>query len=513
MLFHQLLLDGALRRPERTAFHWIDRERSLSYAGAVEAMECAAGLLHHLGVRKGDRVTICAHNGLDYLVAMFGCFRLGAIAALVNVKFADELDHYLGNHQPAAIIYTHDLHAEVMHASTSVDTLKHHICMDGAQAGALSWPEMMAARFAPPPDPADDGAPAHLSYTSGTSGKPKGACLAHEPVVRATRCIAERLRINPDDISFGPTALSSSYQLVGNLLPPLHHGCTINVMGRWTQSSGYDALAASAATLLVANPTLLNELLVESRARGKAPMQLRALMSGGGPVPPALKCAWRDEWARPLVESYGQSELGGFVALGAPTLADDKHLGAIGRALPDKEVRIFDTDDQEVPPGEVGEIVLRGGCMWGYWGMPDKTAQALRNQWLHTGDLGSLDPDGYLTLRGRRSELINVGGDTWFPRDIEEALMQHASVSQAALIGLPDHELGERPVAFVVPANGETVDAALLCEFAARQCGRDLSALTITGVVSLPMTPTGKIAKVQLAHLVKDWVIPTAADD
>lgn len=501
MLIHQLITDGAARRPDRVAFHWVDRNRSLTYAETATAIEAAAGVLHHLGVRKGDRVTIFAHNGMDYLVAMFGCFRIGAIAALVNVKFAGELAYYLDNHKPSVVIYTHDMREAVVSASRAAGTVRHLVCMDGAQEGALSWPELMKADFQAPADPGDEDAVAHLSYTSGTSGQPKGACLPHEPVVRATRCIAERLQIASDDISFGPTALSSSYQLVSNLLPSLHHQCTINVMRFWDQKAGYDALEAAHASILAANPTFLAEVLEESRIRGRTPSGLRLGLSGGGPVPPTLKKAWRDELALPLVESYGQSELGGFVALGGTALPGDGIIGAIGRTLPDKDVRIFDHEDREVRPGEVGEIVLRGGYMKEYWDMPEKTEQVLRNQWLHTGDLGFIDLEGRLTMRGRRSELIVVAGESWFPRDVEEALLLDQGILQAALIGLPDEEIGHRPAAFLVRAAGSNVEAEALRASAARSCGRDLGRMTITFLESLPMTPTGKISKAQLADL------------
>ena len=462
MLIHQLLLDGAAREPDKVALRWIDRDKALSYAQSVEATAHFAGALHHLGVRVGDRVTIFAHNGLDYLIGMFACWRIGAIAALVNVKFADDLEYYFNDHTPRLVIYTHDMGDAVRRAARQCKSVEKLVCMDGPQEQAESLPDLFAAKFAPPPDPGNEDAIAHLSYTSGTSGRPKGACLAHEPTMRATRCIAERLRLTRQDACFGPTALSSSYQLVANLLPGLHRVATVCVMGRWTQQSGWDAMDATGATAFAANPTLLSEVLVELRKRGRIPGRLRYGMSGGGPVPAALKKAWRDELHLPLVESYGQSELGGFVGLGYPDLEPDRRLGAVGPPLPDKEVRIFDADGQELPIGQVGEVCLRGGFMKGYWGRPEKTAEALRGGWLHTGDAGIMDQEGYVTMRGRFSELINVGNVTWFPRDIEDALCELAGVLQASVIGLPDEALGTRPIGCITVAPGTEIDEAAL---------------------------------------------------
>ena len=502
MLMHRLLIDNAERNPDRMAFRWVDRNLALTNAEAVAAMDRMAGALHSLGVGKGDRVTIFAHNGMDYLLAMLGAWRIGAIAALVNVKFEAELDYYFADHTPTVVIYTHDMHGPVRAAAGRSATIRHLVCMDGPQDGAVSLPDLMAADLPPPTDPADESAVAHLSYTSGTTGKPKGACLAHEPTIRAARCIGERLRITADDVSFGPSALSSSYQLVANLLPELANGTPINVMGRWTQKTGWDAITAADASVFIANPTLLEEVLAESRMRGRPPGRLRFALSGGGPVPPTLKAAWRNELRIPLVESFGQSELGGFMALGFPSLEpDDAKLMRVGPPLPDKEVRIVDAEDRPVPPNTIGRIVLRGGFMAGYWNKPEKTAETTRGGWLRTGDLGLMDRDGFVTMRGRASELITVDGVSWYPRDVEEALCRLQGVRQAAVIGLPDPALGQSPHAFVTlsepgAGEGEALKASILHDVA-----YDLAPLTVTIVESLPMTPTGKISKSELAAL------------
>jgi acyl-CoA synthetase (AMP-forming)/AMP-acid ligase II len=211
----------------------------------------------------------------------------------------------------------------------------------------------------------------------------------------------------------------------------------------------------------------------------------------------ALKLSWRDELRLPLVESYGQSELGGFVALGYPEPALDSRMGAVGRPLPDKEVRVLDAAGAELPTGDIGELCVRGGFMKGYWGKPDKTADALRGGWLHTGDAGTMDPDGYVTMRGRFSELFSVGGRTWFPRDVEEALCSIPGVQAAAVVGLPDSGLGHRPVAFVITEGGE-FDAPALKQAIQSALTYDLKPLEILRVKEFPMTPTGKIAKAEL---------------
>lgn len=499
MKLHQLLLDGAARRPERTALHWVDRDRRLSWAEAAAGMERVAGALASLGVKQGDRVAIFAHNGNDYALAMFGAWRLGAISAHVNVQYADTLDYYLNDCTPGVLIYTGDHLHTIQRHRASAKSVKHYICFDGAQEGAFSWSDLLESAPQPPSVSVQDSDGAHLSYTSGTTGQPKGALLAHEPTLRACRCIAERLGFSAKDITYGPSTLSSSYHLVANLLPGLFAGATVGIVSKWIATKAWDDMERLGSTVLPANATLLSELLEECRRRGRAPRALRLGISGGGPVPPTLKKAWRDELKITLSESFGQSELGGFVGLGPLAPPPDEKLLACGPSLPDREVRIIDpATGCEAPVGQPGDIAIAGGCMLGYWGRPEKTAAVIRDGWLYTGDVGRMDADGYVYVRGRSDERLMVAGEAWYPRDVEEALLEHPEVSAAALIGLPDQKLGQKPVVFLILKGKSSSSDAQFISFAEKRVGRSLAVLAMRRVASLPMTPTGKISKAEL---------------
>jgi long-chain acyl-CoA synthetase len=500
MLLHQLLLDGASRAADKTAFLWVERGRTLSYSSAVVAMQQVAGALAGLGVERGDRVGVFAHNGMDYLMAMFGAWRLGAICALVNVQYADRLDYFVNDSEPSVLIYTGDHHETIERHRPNLRSVRHYVCLDGVRDGSLGWGELLEGSSPPPPDRTEEGDVAHLSYTSGTSGNPKGACLAHEPTMRATRCIAERLRIRSSDVTLGPTALSSSYHLVANLLPALHRNATVCVMSKWEAEKGWVSLEELGATILAANPSILRDVLDVSRQRGRPPARLRLGVSGGAPVPPELKLAWRDELGVTLAESYGQSELGGFMGLGSPDPVRDDKVLACGQPLPDKEVRILDDDGKEVPPGTIGEICLRGGFMAEYWRLPEKTDETLRGGWLHSGDVGFMDVEQFLYVRGRLSERLNVAGEFWYPRDVEEVLMRHPGIKEAALIGLPDSDLGDRPLACVT-LRDSSLDPEEAVRFAEEQLGRKLEHMEVRAIDAMPMTPTGKISKAQLLEI------------
>ena len=216
-------------------------------------------------------------------------------------------------------------------------------------------------------------------------------------------------------------------------------------------------------------------------------------------MPPDLKRRWHDALGIPLCESYGQSELGGFVGLAAPDdpFSEDRLLSC-GRPLPDKEVRVLDDDGRPLPVGQIGELCLRGGFMAGYWERPEKTAETLRGGWLHTGDVGYLDTEGYVFMRGRLSERLTVAGEHWYPRDTEEVLGVHPAVSSVALVGAPDDDGGHRPLAFVTLRPGVDVPPAELAAFVTSSGARVPPGTEVRIVDALPMTPTGKISKADL---------------
>lgn len=506
--FSTMLRRTAWRLPDQTFLFWTDRDRSITYAQGVELANRVAGALAELGVVKGDRVGIFAHNGLDYVLAMLGAWRLGAISTHISVLQPDNLAYYVNDSTPKALIYTGDKHDVIAANRAQMPSVAHYICFDGARKGSHAWDELLEAAPEPPPDDVDEMDAAHLSYTSGSSGPPKGALLAHGYTARATHCIAERLGLSSADVSLGPTALSSSYHLVANLLPGMHRGVAIGVMSHWDPDLAWEEMKRRGVTMLVGNPLLFADVLNACRAQGRKPHALRMILSGGAPVPPDMKREFVYDLGVFVVESYGLSELGGFCGLGYPRREPEPRMFAIGPTLPDRQVRIADERDQKVPIGQLGQILIRPGVMLGYWNNAHKTEKVLRGGWLHTGDMGVMDEEGYLSMRGRWSERIVCEGQVIFPRPMEEALLRHPAVRYACVIGTPDLARGELPKAIVELHPDASATPQELLAHCHAELGVEASPVLVETITEMPMTPTGKIGRADLQRRERDLVKP-----
>lgn len=493
-----MLRRAAWRCPDKTFLHWCEGNISLSYAETLELSGRVAGFLANLGIEKGDRVGIFAQNSIAYILSMFGAWRLGAISCHINALEAENLTYFANDSTPKVLLFSRDLLSSVNKGKREMPSINHYICHDGEVENALNFDSLLEETSESLEDAADGDDAAHLSYTSGSSGKPKGALLAHGPTARAAHCIAERLQMNSRDFTLGPTSPASSYGLVVNLLPSLHRCGTVGLMTSWDAPTAWSFMQDNGVTLLPANPLIFDDFLRTCRKKRGKPASLRAAPSGGAPVPPDLKKAFRDELGVHLVESYGQSEIGGFVALGYPRAEPAEREYAIGPALPDKEVRVMDENGNEVLIGQPGELCLRGGFMLGYWEMPEKTNEAIRDGWLHTGDMGVMDSEGYISMLGRWSERIVSNGKVLFPRPMEESLLRHPAVRYAAVIGKPDPQEGEIPKAIVVLHQGQKTN----CSDLLAHCRNDPSLSEYPQVVEIisemPMTPTGKIGRAAL---------------
>ncbi len=475
-------------------------DKSITYENAVKQGRKAAGALSSLGVKKGDRVAFHSINSIDFVLAMLGCWNLGAICALIDPRHGDSLDYYFNDAGSKILLFSSDVSKQVEKKRKECRGLRRLVCFDGSARnlkGAVNWTGLVRSAKSVRKDIKETD-PCHLSWTSGSTGQPKGAVLAHEPTAQATSCIAERLDLQHDEVTLGPTGLSSSYHLVANLLPGMIQSCTVGMMPVFNQTSAWKIIRKRKVNVFVANPLLLTDLYNEWRDKKLNKGTLRITISGGGPVPPDLKRVYQDRMKVPLVESFGQSELGGFVALGDPKPYSKKHFAAIGRPLPDKEVVIGDDNDRELPVGQIGEILIRRGFMWGYWGRPTATKKVLKNGWLHTGDIGRMDDNNYVFLLARKSERIYWGKKIVYPRIVEEALYFEKAVQYAALIPIPDKKTGEIPKAVVSLYQGKSTTEKSLRAVIKKQLSSSEIPPVIEIIDEMPMTATGKINKTAL---------------
>jgi acyl-coenzyme A synthetase/AMP-(fatty) acid ligase len=282
------------------------------------------------------------------------------------------------------------------------------------------------------------------------------------------------------------------------LLPGMHRCTTMGLQSTWDPSDAWRLVEQRGVTVFTAYPMILADFVDSARRHGKTAGTLRLAMSGGSTTALEIKRRYRRHLGVPLIESYGQSELGGFFALGDPreAISDDVRRFPTGRPLPDKIVAILDDEDHELPVGASGEIALRGGYMQAYWDAPEQTAQALRGNWLHSGDLGRMDEDGFVTLLSRKGDQLDINGHRAFVRELEETLYTHPAVEHAAAITMHDQTI----VAYVSLFDA-AVSASDLLAYAVARVPVELRPRSIEVLEVMPRTSSGKLNKPALKAL------------
>lgn len=351
----------------------------------------------------------------------------------------------------------------------------------------------------PPPPKVDLDSPAILLYTSGTSGNPKGVRLTHRNLGTCIDGCIQHAKLKGEHKFLGLVPLFHSLGLTGTLLAPMLLGTTVVYQARFSPVGAIEKLREHKLSIAIAIPSMYKALLSLKSATKEDFAHTYALICGGEPLPPTVFAAFKEKFGVELCEGYGLSETCGATFVNVP---GDRRTGSVGRPIPGATVRIVNESKQSEPQGHIGEILLGGPMiMQGYHNLPDATREVLdENHEFRTGDLGRLDEDGYLYITGRAKDMIIIAGEKLFPREIEELLMQHASIADAAVIGKKDESRGEVVVAFVVPKEGQTITPD-----AVKQHLKDLELPNwklprdVVVIDDLPRSPTGKVLKRELA--------------
>jgi long-chain acyl-CoA synthetase len=337
--------------------------------------------------------------------------------------------------------------------------------------------------------------PALYLYTSGTTGRPKGVILTHDNLAANVESCQQAGEFDDRDAFLCLLPFFHTYAITGTFLLPLLTGSRMVLVDRFQPTKVLGLIQDHRISVFLAIPSMYRVL---AATEGDFDVSsVRFPISGGEPLPVAIAEAFEKRFPVPIYEGYGQTEAAPVVTLNRP---GNRKLGTIGQALPGVEVAIWDDNNRVLPTGEVGEIMVRGrNVMTGYHHLPEETAKTITGDWLHTGDLGKLDEDGFVTITGRKKDLIISAGENIYPREIEDTLSQHPKVKEVAVIGVKDEVRGEVPKAFVIPRDGVSLEEKELRSFCREHLANYKTPKYFEIVADLPRTPTGKVLKRMLS--------------
>lgn len=484
--------DGARRYPVKPAIVMHDGG-SLTYRELDERTDRAANMLIALGVERGDRVAILARNSLAYVELLYGSARAGAAFTPVNWRLAPpEIAFILDDSRPAVLF---------------VDQAMRHCVSDDAAARIVVIEDEYAALIdaAPASDPAVPVGHADIAmlvYTSGTTGHPKAAMLHHGSFIRHCELdapgVPRHVAMHAHDVMIVAHPLFH----IGSLEPVfrvMFNGGTVILHGEFDAGLILHDIATYRATTVGLVPTALQMVLRHPACPTTDTSSLDRIFYGASPIPQGLLLEALERFGCGFIQAYGMTECGGTCVMLAP---EDHHdlssprLVSAGRPILGAEVRILGEDGQEVPRGETGEIAIRGsGVMAGYWNRPDATAETLADGWLRSGDAGSMDEDGYVTIRDRMKDMIISGGENIYPIEVESAVYSYPGVSEVAVVGVPDVRWGEAVKAVVVAKPGAAIDDAALIAWVRTRIATYKVPKSIDLVDELPKSAAGKILR------------------
>ena len=500
-----LTIDGvfseAARRAGRATHLVLTDGRTVPYAETLERARRLASVLAGAGIGGGDRVAMFMRNSRELFETYIACGLVGAIAVPVNgLNTTRENGLLFADCTPAALVAEASLLDRVP-AEVLPGGLTLRLVTAAAAPGWRSYDQAIdTAGEGAAPEPSRAEAPAVIIYSSGTTGSPKGIVLRQQGVVDNARLASGVLGYRGSDRFLTLLPTYSSFGFAFDFLQAGLVGASTAITPAFDAAAAVELIERHRVTCLAGVPTMF--VRMAQHMAGRDLTCLRLIDVGGGPVPEKLKEDLRSTLGVETVESYGLTEISPVASVqhpGAPVRP-----GSCGPALPEIEARVVDAADRDLPPGAAGELLFRcRTLMVGYWNQPELTAATLRDGWLHSGDIGTMDEDGHLYILDRLKDMIVTSGNNVYPKEVETVIFEHPAVQSVAVAGLPDEVRGETVHAFVVLRPGAAATAADLIEHSRRNLARFKVPRGITFIDEMPLTGSGKIRRFKLRELAR----------
>lgn len=501
------LQSKAQQQPDKVAYHFMGRDTS--YGELEHAVGKFAQSLATLGVKKGDHVALLLGNTPHFIVSLYATMRLGATAIPVNPIYTPSEISYIVNNGDVKVVIALDLLAPLLvEADKLFPNVEHYVVCE-TQDDVMERMELLptavhaktslfqalihATEQLAPVEPVTIDDTAIILYTSGTTGVPKGAMLTHGNMYSNARDIATYLHYTAEDKVIATLPVFHVFALTVVVNAPLISGATIILLPKFSPSEVFEVVKQQQATVFAGVPTMFNFLYQLPDSNPDDFATIRLAISGGASMPVSLLHNFEDKFNVRVSEGYGLSEASPVTCFNP--LTRERKAGSIGMSINNVENKVVNEYGEEVPVGEVGELIVRGpNVMKGYYKMPEDSAVALRDGWLYTGDLARMDDEGYFYIVDRKKDMIIVGGYNVYPREVEEVFYAHPQVVEAAVIGLPDPDFGEAVHAYVVVKDPSVTEETLMA-----YCKEHLAKYRVPKEIEiideLPKNTTGKILR------------------
>jgi long-chain acyl-CoA synthetase len=461
----------------------------LNYALLDAGVARAAGMLRSKGVETGDRVGLQMPNVPYFPVVYYGVLRLGAVVVPMNPLLKGrEVEYYLSDSGARLMVAWHDFAAPAGEGSEAAGA-ECVITKPGEFEQLLGGADPVEEVV----ERADDD-PAVIIYTSGTTGTPKGATLMHSNLASGAEVARDLVDAGPDSVGLATLPLFHVFGMNSVMNMAVHARGLVTLLPRFEPGKALEIIQRDRVTSFAGVPTMYSALLHHPDRDNYDVSSLDLCVSGGSAMPVELLSGFDDAFGAKVLEGYGLSETTGMGSFNLPD--QERKPGSIGVPIGGTEMKVVDDDGNELPQGERGEVVMRGPfVMKGYWNKPEATNEVMKDGWFHTGDIATVDEDGYFFIVDRKKELIIRGGYNVYPREIEEVLYGHPAVREAAVVGMPHDDLGEEVGAAIALKDGTEASPEEIRDYVKQRVAAYKYPRRVWIADDLPKTSTGKILK------------------